>query len=216
MENLIHSKPCSSKTIVSCVQWVCKGDAPHETLLPGCIAGFEHFFRNSTSPLSDSFIGLTGNSRLKTVGWLQQQAEKLGLHQCITEVTIEMRRTFQERINGVCANGTPCDEYDITKATTNLKTKLMQAWTSSVIEGIPVDKPFRSELIDTVESRNISNFIPISSFLFSMTVEKMPIEFQNARVIIFPASPLALEEWQGNPAKLIAFKKETIVSVKHH
>jgi hypothetical protein len=216
MENLTYSKSAPSKTIVNCVQWVSKGNARAEALRPGYIAGFEHFFKDSPSPLSEFLIGLTGNNRLETIAWLHQQAEKLGLHQCITEVVLEMRRTFRERINGICANGTPCDEYDITKATTNLKSNLMQAWTSSVTEGISVDKPYRSGLLDVVESRNISNFIPISSFLFSKTVEKMPFEFQNARVIIFPALPLALEEWQGNPARLIAFKKETIVSVKHH
>lgn len=215
MKNSTHSSFSPSKIQISCVQWVQKGTARAETLLPGSIGGFEKYFNGSDSPLSSFFIGLTGNSRFETTNWLQRQAEKLDMHQYVTEVVIETQHTYQERINGIGADGLPSSEYDLIKSTTLLKDELTQKWIRTVLE-CNLDAQMKIDLLTAASSGSINEFIPVSTFLFSKMVEKMPSEFQNARVIIFPAIPLAVNEWQGNPAKLIAFKNEAIISVKQH
>lgn len=211
MNNINFPKFRQSKTTVSCLQWTPKGTLPSQTLQPGHIAGFEDFFRDSPDVLSSLLIGVTGNHSTETTAWLGTQADKAGMDQHVTIVEIGLFSTYTERINGVCADGLPSYEYDTTKATVVLKNKIQEAWVHVVLRCNGFSRQEKVDLLSAAASGIINKCLPLSSYLFSKTVEAMHHEFQNARAIIFPAIPIAYSDWKGNPARLIAFRKEAII-----
>ncbi len=199
----------STFVTVSCVQWTPEGSAPLD-FKPGNLAGFEPYFENCRSPLSSLYIGLTGNKRFEIIGLLNQQAIKSGMVQHVAEVKIRMEHSYTERINGVDDLGSPIDEYDFIKPTASLKAKLMVAWGKCVM-ATRFDVDLKTQLIMAAVCAKINDSIAISSALLSRALEIMDPDIQHARSIVFPAFPLNCDEWKGNPARLIAFRKETIV-----
>lgn len=99
-------------------------------------------------------------------------------------------------------------------ATTALKQQLTCAWSQVVMSCEQLDIQNKIDLLTAATSNDINAFLSISAHLFSKAIEGIHPEFQEARAIIFPAIPLAHEEWHGKPVKMIAFKKETIISIK--
>lgn len=200
-----------SKTVVSHVKWTPNGTPPMETIHSGQLAGFEDYFRDSPDHLSSLIIGLVGNNRLEVISWLQLQAEKIGMTQYVTDITIELIHSYVERINGVDANGMASCEYDLTKPTIQLKNKILKAWSSVVINSYEFDAQSKIDLLTAASFGKINQFLPISSVLLSKAFENMHDEFQHARAIIFPGIPIACTEWKKNPARLIAFREDAIV-----
>jgi len=203
----------SSLTTVSCVQWTPKGSAK-VSLKPGSLAGFEPYFKNSPANLASFFIGLTGHRRFDVVNWLNQKAIKSGMDQHVTEMKLELHHSYTERINGSDALGMPTAEYDLMKSTTALKEQITVAWCKAILREQRFQNYAKSVLLEKAVSSELNDFLVLSAELFSKAVEMMHPEFQNARVIFLPAIPVAYTEWNENPARLIAFKKESIVSVK--
>jgi hypothetical protein len=195
-------------------QWIKKGQKPSLTINPGEISGFEKYFQNAPPTLSTFYLGVTGTQRFEVADWLNQQAQKLGLDQYVTEFQVSLNHPFQNRINGIDAQGNPINEYELTKATTALKHQLAGAWSQVVMSSDALDNQTKIELLTAAASGDVNEFLPLSSVVFSKAVENMHPEFQSARAIIFPAIPLAFKDWRGKPVKMIAFKKETIVSIK--
>ncbi len=204
-----HFKP--TETVVSCLQLTPKGESPSKTLRPGHISGFSDYFRDASGKLSSMYIGLTGNHRTEVISSLRKKAEQARMEQHVTEIKIRLFRTFRERINGITENGLPSDEYELIKATTPLRAKLVDAWSNVISKCPQFDTQKKIDLLSAAMTGDVSKFIPISSILFSKVVEEMPYEFRNARAIIFPAYPIAYSEWKGNPARLIAFDADAIV-----
>lgn len=195
-------------------QWVPHGETPCLDLQPGKIAGFEDYFQDAPTNIPQRFIGATGTQRFEVADWLRKQSEKLGMDQYIIEVTVELRHSFKDRINGVDAEGMAIDEYEVTKPTVALRQKLAVAWSKVIMNGATFTIEEKIDLLTAATSDDVSAFLPISSYLFSKSVENMPEAFQNARAIIFPAIPFEHQDWSGKTIKLIAFREDAIVSVK--
>ncbi|MBK9993574.1 MAG: hypothetical protein IPP01_06200 [Saprospiraceae bacterium] len=194
-------------------QWMEKGQSPSLTINPGEIAGFEKYFKHSPMTLSSYYLGVSGTQRFESADWLNRQANKQGLVQYVTQFQLELTCPFKHRINGVDDDNQPTTEYELTKATAALKQQLACAWSQAVLSCENFDREEKTSLL-TEATKDINSFLPISSHLFSKAVERMPPEFQAARAIIFPSIPLAHEEWRDKPVKMIAFKKEAIISIK--
>ena len=195
-------------------QWIKRGQKPSLTINPGEISGFEKYFHNSPPTLASFYLGVTGTQRFEVADWLNKQAQKLSLDQYVTEFQVSLNHTFKNRINGIDAKGDPINEYELTKATTALKHQLAGAWSQVVMSNESLDTQIKIELLTAAASGDVNEFLPLSSVIFSKAMENMHPEFQSARAIIFPAIPLAVRDWRGKPVKMIAFKKETIVSIK--
>ena len=206
--------PETTTATVSCIQWTLSGTTPREPLEPGCLAGFERFFQNSSDHLSLMYIGLTGNHRFKAIRELQEHAKKLGMNQHVTEVKIELQHSFRDRINGTDESGLATVEYDLIKPTASLKSEFISAWSAAVMQSQSLDAKVKIELLKATLSGNINEFIPISSVLFSEAVEKMEYSFRNANAIFFPAFPIDQTNWNEHPARLVAFSKDVIVDIK--
>ncbi len=195
-------------------QWVKAGEEPSLAIKPGEIAGFERQFKDSAGQLSEFFLAVTGTQRFEVANWLNHQAGKLGLNQYVTEIQVTLKHPYQHRINGVNENQEPIDEYELLKATQSLKDQVALAWSEVVLSCENFDHQTKIDLMKAAASNDINAFLPISAYLFSKTIERMPEKFQSAQAIIFPAIPLACDDWYGKPVKMIAFRKETIVSMK--
>lgn len=196
------------------IQWVKRGEKPALAINPGEISGFDKYFQDASKNLSSFYLGITGTQRFEVADWLNQQAQKLKLDQYVTEFQVLLNHPFKDRINGVDEEGHAIDEYEVTKATDELKQQLAVAWAKVVMSCENMDHQTKIDLLTAATTGDVNAFLPISSFLFSKAVENMHPEFQTARAIIFPAIPQAFRDWRGKPAKMIAFKKETIVSIK--
>lgn len=196
------------------IQWVKRGEKPVLAINPGEISGFDKYFQDAPKTLSSFYLGITGTQRFEVADWLNQQALKLELDQYVTEFQVLLNHPFKARINGVDEEGHAIDEYEVTKATAALKQQLAGAWAQVVMSCENMDHQTKIDLLTAATTDDVNAFLPISSFLFSKAVENMHTEFQSARAIIFPAIPQAFRDWRGKPAKMIAFKKETIVSIK--
>jgi hypothetical protein len=205
------SKKTFSHSTVTCVHWVCNGTKHFEESEPGTIAGFEKYFQNSSKQFSSLMIGLDGSHSTETVQWLKAQAEKSHMIQFVREVKIKLNYSHRERINGVGDDGMPVDEFDLSKSTTQLKRKLTEGWVDGVLRCENFDVQTKIDLLTAASSGDINQFLPISAGLFSHAVETMQEEIKNPKVIFFPAVPLAVHEWKGNPAKLVAFSPDAIV-----
>ena len=211
MNNIKFKHYNTRETVVSCLQITPKGALPSKTLQPGHISGFGDYFIDAPGKLSSMYIGLTGNHRTEVIAWSRRQAEQAGMEQHVTEVKIRLFRSYRERINGVTEDDLPSDEYELIKATTQLRVKLVDAWSNVISKCSEFDTQNKIDLLTAAMAGDVSKFIPISSILFSKVVEEMHYEFQNARAIIFPAYPIAYSEWKGIPARLIAFDADAIV-----
>ena len=195
-------------------QWIKRGEKPALAINPGEMSGFDKYFQGSPKTLSSFYLGITGTQRFEVADWLNKQALKLELDQYVTEFQVLLSHPFKARINGVDEDGQATDEYEVTKATAALKQQLAGAWSQVVMSCENMDHQTKIDLLTAATTDDVNAFLPISSYLFSKAVENMHPEFQSARAIIFPAIPQAYRDWKGKPAKMIAFKKETIVSIK--
>ncbi len=177
----------------------------------GKIAGFDDFFSGSSSNLSSMLVGLVGTQRFEASKWLNNQAKRHGKLQHVTELNIQLHNTYKERINGKTREGLPSSEFDLIKPTVGLRDQLIGAWSNAVMESMNIPTGLKIDLLSRALSSKVNKIIPISSILFSRALEKMPESFQNARAIYFSAMPVEADEWHGNPPRLIAFRKESII-----
>ncbi len=204
----------TTKSTTWTIEWNKQGAPASETVNPGQIAGFESYFVDCADPLSSMLLGLTGTQRFETAAWLERQANKLGYEQYVKEYEIELSHTYIERINEMNATRQYCSELDLLKPTNSLKAKLMEAWSNVVMACEVFNNEVKIDLLNSAAQGNPNEFLTLSSILFSKSIETIAPEFPSLNAIFFPAVPINIQEWKGNPARLVAFHKELIVGAK--